>query len=370
MRTRSLKTLAHIVCACVSVLFAPQAALAAPSPSACTSGDVPGGVYDGGTTFDASFCQYYASSPPIPDKHWQCTTTTVCGAVGVEAYAIHFSGSQWVAWADCDQDGTAEACTVMPYTTSGGVPETEGIGLAGTTDADYLFLSHGTYNLEPISSEPFKGWLYGDLGIDELVGSNSTDSAYADYLRGGGDGDTVYGGDGNDDIQGNDGDDLLHGEDGVDRIEGGAGVDRIYGDVPGSGYNQDDVLFGGSGADEICGGGGADSIDGGADDDTICGDRASGPLAAFTCSSESAADGDDNIRGGTGVDTIETTDGLDRVCDDSGGTILLGRDVDEFYATGSPASLDCETNGGFSTHSGTNCTLFNPMPTTCPLTFN
>jgi Ca2+-binding RTX toxin-like protein len=75
-------------------------------------------------------------------------------------------------------------------------------------------------------------FIYGDLGNDEIRGSNQSD-----HLGGG------------------PGSDIIYGYDGGDYIQGGLGIDSIYG---GEG---DDVLSGSEGADYFDCGEGRDSVD-------------------------------------------------------------------------------------------------------------
>jgi hypothetical protein len=75
-------------------------------------------------------------------------------------------------------------------------------------------------------------FIYGDLGNDEIRGSNQSDH-----------------------LDGGPGSDVIYGYDGGDYIQGGLGIDSIYG---GEG---DDVLSGSEGADYFDCGEGRDSVD-------------------------------------------------------------------------------------------------------------
>lgn len=163
--------------------------------------------------------------------------------------------------------------------------------------------------------------LYGD--IDTLVDiENVTGSAFADYLIGNGQSNTLRGGDGNDSLFGGDGSDTLIGGRGEDTMDGGGGLDTVdygaeggdrgvivnlLGDGP---LNQYDLLadeaidtfgykdkipnvrhvIGTAFADIIYGGNHANTIKAGAGDDFLHG----------------GVD-DDNLYGGAGTDTADYT---------------------------------------------------------------
>jgi RTX calcium-binding nonapeptide repeat (4 copies) len=99
-----------------------------------------------------------------------------------------------------------------------------------------------------------------DLNQDELIGENSTEARTSVNSSGV----FIYGDLGNDEIRGSNlsdhlsggpGSDVIYGNNGGDFIEGGSGIDSLYG---GAG---DDVLSGGEGADYFDCGEGRDSVD-------------------------------------------------------------------------------------------------------------
>ena len=75
-------------------------------------------------------------------------------------------------------------------------------------------------------------FIYGDLGNDEIRGSNQSDH-----------------------LDGGPGSDVIYGHNGGDYIQGGLGIDSLYGD------KGDDVLSGSEGADYFDCGEGSDSVD-------------------------------------------------------------------------------------------------------------
>lgn len=100
--------------------------------------------------------------------------------------------------------------------------------------------------------------LYGNAGLDTLIGSLNDDLIYGgdddDQIVAGAGNDTVFGGEGTDVISGGLGNDSLKGEGGDDELRGDGGDDRLFG---GTG---DDFIYGGSGSDVLYGGAGADNL--------------------------------------------------------------------------------------------------------------
>ena len=99
-----------------------------------------------------------------------------------------------------------------------------------------------TNSPKPPSSNSSSVFIYGDLGNDEIHGSNQSD-----HLGGG------------------PGSDVIYGHNGGDYLQGGLGIDSLYGG------DGDDVLSGSQGADYFDCGEGMDSVD---DFDSLTGDFA------------------------------------------------------------------------------------------------
>jgi hypothetical protein len=127
-------------------------------------------------------------------------------------------------------------------------------------------------------ADPFRKKIFGTIGNDDLLGSNSDDIIFG--LRGN---DAIFAGNGNDKVHGGHGNDLIDGGQGNDRLFGGQGNDALIG---GEG---NDHLFGGQGRDLLLGGTGRDELDGGEGNDKFL------------------------FRKGMGVDTIEHLDAGDRI---------------------------------------------------------
>ena len=108
------------------------------------------------------------------------------------------------------------------------------------------------------SAPDFTRRLYGNAGMDNIIGSLNDDLIYGgddnDQIAAGAGDDTVFGGEGSDVIAGGIGNDRLNGEGGADELQGDGGDDRLFG---GAG---DDFIYGGYGTDTLYGGAGADNL--------------------------------------------------------------------------------------------------------------
>lgn len=160
-------------------------------------------------------------------------------------------------------------------------------------------------------------------GNDKISGTN-----YADYLFGGGGGDTIggnlgndtlFGGAGADKLNGHEGNDALNGDAGNDTIFGGAGADKLNGGIGDDNLNGDignDALSGGAGADKLYGQGGNDNLKGGDGDDLLMGEVGNDTLNGEV--------GNDKIYGGDGIDKLYGGVGNDYLSADAGSVTLDG----------------------------------------------
>jgi hypothetical protein len=127
-------------------------------------------------------------------------------------------------------------------------------------------------------ADPIRKKIFGTIGNDDLLGSNSDDIIFG--LHGD---DAIFAGNGNDKVHGGRGNDLIDGGQGNDRLFGGQGNDALIG-----GEGNDD-LFGGEGRDLLLGGTGRDGLHGGEGNDKFL------------------------FRKGMGIDTVEHLDAGDRI---------------------------------------------------------
>ncbi|MCC7283039.1 MAG: hypothetical protein IT556_11695, partial [Acetobacteraceae bacterium] len=133
--------------------------------------------------------------------------------------------------------------------------------------------------------------------IDNLIGS-----AFADFMWGDGDANTIEGGDGDDELQGEGGDDLLRGGIGSDFLDGDSGSDTILYDLSGA-VNVNltaNIATTNQGTDTLEQ---IENVLGSDYNDTITGNDSVNTL--------DAGDGDDILRGGLGADALIGGSGRD-----------------------------------------------------------
>ncbi len=187
-------------------------------------------------------------------------------------------------------------------------------GVAGFSGGHDIFINGGTASntvqmgtgndlVRAVGSGTFGGTVFGEEGLDTLLGADS-----ADHLDGGIDDDLIAGHGGNDTLLGDAGNDTIFGGAGDDEMDGGADDDVMNG---GSGG---DSLTGGIGNDVLIGQDGSDILDGGADNDTMDG-----------------GNGDDILEGDDGNDILRGRAGEDDLAGGLGRDFLTGgQDADNF----------------------------------------
>ena len=90
--------------------------------------------------------------------------------------------------------------------------------------------------IENLTGSLYADSLWGDDGVNELMGMNGNDA-----LKGFGGADSLHGGNGNDTLAGMDGADVLRGDSGDDSLDGGAGADTMLGGTGSDTYYVDNA---------------------------------------------------------------------------------------------------------------------------------
>ena len=264
-------------------------------------------------------------------------------------------------------------------------------GLNGVDTVDYSG-SVGGVKVDLFAGTGSAGDADGDtyISIENVIGSNSSDSAARDYLYGDDGDNALYGMAGNDFLEGGKGADYLDGGDGWDyvrytRSSEGVNINletgvNTGGDAQGDvivnaeaivGSNYDDVIRGGNANDYLKGEGGDDLLTGGLGIDQLYGGAGADVFLFESLSAFSQVDKvmDFNVSQGDALDISDLLQGYDPLTDmisdfvqitESGGNSILSIDADGggdhfvqiatlYYTTGITDIQSLEDNGNLIT---------------------
>jgi Ca2+-binding RTX toxin-like protein len=171
-------------------------------------------------------------------------------------------------------------------------------------------------DIENVTGSIFADSLWGDDGVNELMGMDGNDT-----LKGFGGADSLHGGNGNDTLAGMDGADVLRGDGGNDALDGGAGADTMLGGTSSDTYyvdNANDVVteFAGQGASDRVRTSTSYTLAGGSEVEILETTEPTATTAIVLGGNEYANTiignaGNNVIYGGAGFDTMVGGDGAD-----------------------------------------------------------
>jgi Ca2+-binding RTX toxin-like protein len=171
-------------------------------------------------------------------------------------------------------------------------------------------------DIENVTGSIFADSLWGDDGVNELMGMDGNDT-----LKGFGGADSLHGGNGNDTLAGMDGADVLRGDGGNDALDGGAGADTMLGGTSSDTYYVDnayDVVteFAGQGASDRVRTSTSYTLAGGSEVEILETTEPTATTAIVLGGNEYANTiignaGNNVIYGGAGFDTMVGGDGAD-----------------------------------------------------------